>query len=80
MPSLTSKLAKLLTRQPSVHSWDRRKSARLAAAASKVEHFRQKASECEEQARRGQWSPLAQTWLKLAKQWRDLADQIETHR
>jgi hypothetical protein len=45
-----------------------------------VEHFRQKASECEEEARRAQWSSLAQPWLKLAKQWRDLADQIETHR
>jgi len=78
--SLTSKLAKLLTRQPAAPSWNGRKSAGVAAVVSQVEHFRQKASECEEEARRAQWSSLAQPWLKLAKQWRDLADQIETHR
>jgi hypothetical protein len=56
------------------------KSARVVAVASQVEYFRQKASECEEEARRAQWSSLAQTWLKLAKQWRDLADQSERQR
>jgi len=79
MPSLTSKLAKILTRHPSVDFLNGT-TAGVAAVASKVEHFRQKASECEEEARRAQWSSLAQTWMKLAKQCRDLADQIETHR
>ena len=77
---LTRKLAKLLTRQPSVPSWNGRKAARVAAVASQVEHFRQKASECEEEARRAQWSSLAQPWLKLAKQWREMADRIDTDR
>jgi hypothetical protein len=38
---------------------------------------RQKAIECEEEAKRMPFLFEAEPWLKLAKQWRELADSIE---
>ena len=40
---------------------------------------RQKAIECEEEAKRMPSSFEAEPWLKLAKQWRELADRIERY-
>jgi hypothetical protein len=40
---------------------------------------RQKATECEEEAKRMPSSFEAEPWLKLAKQWRELADRIERY-
>jgi hypothetical protein len=45
---------------------------------TQAEFCRQKAIECEEEAKKGSWYSFeAAEWLKLAKQWRDLADRIE---
>ena len=48
--------------------------------SSHAEHCRQKAAECEDEAKRAPSPSLAATWLSLAKQWHDMADQIERHR
>jgi hypothetical protein len=40
---------------------------------------RQKAIECEEEAKRMPSSFEAEPWLKLAKQWRELADRSERY-
>jgi hypothetical protein len=45
--------------------------------STQAEHGRQKADECEEEARRAPSSSLARTWLDLARQWREMADRIE---
>jgi hypothetical protein len=41
---------------------------------------RQKAIECEEEAKRTPSSLEAEAWRKLAKQWREVADWIEDTR
>jgi hypothetical protein len=44
---------------------------------AQAEYCRQKALECEDEAK-GAGSPgRAEAWLKMAQQWRSLADQIE---
>jgi hypothetical protein len=40
---------------------------------------RQKAIECEEEAKRMPFSFEAEPWLKLAKQWRELAERTEKY-
>ena len=40
---------------------------------------RQKAIECEEEAKRMLSSFEAEAWLKFAKQWRELADRFERY-
>src|SRR4030095_15574697 len=40
---------------------------------------RQKAIECEEEAKRMPSSFEGETWLKFAKQWRELADRSERY-
>jgi hypothetical protein len=47
---------------------------------TQAELCRQKAIECEEEAKRMTPSSFeAEAWLKLAKQWRELADRIERY-
>jgi hypothetical protein len=46
---------------------------------TQAELCRQKAIECEEEAKRFPSSLEAEAWLKLAKQWRELADRIERY-
>jgi hypothetical protein len=45
--------------------------------SAQAEHCRQKALECEEEAKRAGSPGMADAWLKMAQQWRLLADQIE---
>jgi hypothetical protein len=45
--------------------------------SAQAEHCRQKALECEEEAKRAVTPGMADAWLKMAQQWRLLADQIE---
>jgi hypothetical protein len=42
-----------------------------------AEQCRQKALECEDEAKRTGSPGMADAWLKIAQQWRSLADQIE---
>jgi hypothetical protein len=44
---------------------------------SQVGHCRQKAAECEEEAKRCPSSSLAAAWLGLAEHWHEMADRIE---
>jgi hypothetical protein len=44
---------------------------------AQAEYCRQKALECEEEAKRAGSPGRAEAWLKIAQQWRSLADQIE---
>ena len=44
---------------------------------AQAEYCRQKALECEEEAKRAGSPGMADAWLKMAQQWRSLADQIE---
>jgi hypothetical protein len=47
---------------------------------TQAELCRQKAIECEEEAKRmTPYSFEAEAWLKLAKQWRELAERIEKY-
>ena len=55
-----------------------RSAVRLNVMPSpQAEHCRQKATECEEEAKRAPSSSMAGAWLQLAKQWVDLAEGIE---
>jgi len=45
--------------------------------SSQTEHWRQKAEECEEEAKRAPSPSLVAAWLGLAKQWRAMADRAE---
>jgi hypothetical protein len=44
---------------------------------AQAEYCRQKALECEDEAKRAGLPGRAEAWLKMAQQWRSLADQIE---
>ena len=44
---------------------------------AQAEYCRQKALECEDEAKRAGSPGRAEAWLKMAQQWRSLADQIE---
>jgi hypothetical protein len=46
-------------------------------SSAQAEHCRQKALECEDEAKRVVSPGMADAWLKMARQWRSLADQIE---
>jgi hypothetical protein len=46
---------------------------------TQAELCRQKAIECEEEAKRVPSSFETEAWLKLAKQWRELAQRIENY-
>jgi hypothetical protein len=46
---------------------------------TQAELCRQKAIECEQEAKRTPSSFEAEAWLKLAKQWRELAERIEKY-
>jgi hypothetical protein len=44
---------------------------------AQAEYCRQKALECEDEAKKAGSPGRAEAWLKMAQQWRSLADQIE---
>jgi hypothetical protein len=46
---------------------------------SRPELCRQKAIECESEAKRASDGLTADAWLNMAKQWRELADRIERY-
>jgi hypothetical protein len=65
--------------QPSLVEFPSQVAADSTPTQYEMHLCRQKAIECEEEAKRMPSSFEAEPWLKLAKQWRELAERTEKY-